>query len=143
MNERQLEKLVEVAEKVSSWLDHQKKMTRLVWLILLIPLGTMAVISGLYFKNKYKNNVAAQQPLTWFDVQRAEREHDFDRAVKIANLLLIETPLDFEGHYKKGILLLKTGEREQALESFKRARELFPINTYKDAVTALESTLPH
>lgn len=141
MNDQQVNALLEVAEKASVWLDNQKKMTKLIWLILIIPIVSLGFFFA-YLANKRQNvnNELTSKALDWYDVQRAERTNDLSHALWIATQLMQESPMDFEGHYKRGILLLKTGNRSEALSSFRKAHELFPIATYKEAVTALETS---
>lgn len=81
--------------------------------------------------------VDEEKTYRWFDVGLAERNGDYQRALSIATELLERTPSDFEGHYRVGEILLKLGDEERALVSFKKAEEIFPIPRHRNAVEAL------
>ncbi len=76
----------------------------------------------------------------WYDVSAATRKGNLKNALNIADELLIKTPLDFDGHYKKGEILLMMGDNEKAKESFQTAARIFPLPKYKAAVDAISTS---
>jgi len=132
------QELLATLKKISEWADLQKKVTK--WSLLsLIPLGIILIATSLYFDRTIKEISSDEsKPAEWYDVTLAERKGDLGKALSIADELLARTPLDFEGHYRKGELLLELGRRDAALESFKKAKEIFPIPKHNDAVEALD-----
>lgn len=76
-------------------------------------------------------------PLSWRDVNMARQEANPQKALKKANELLARNPLDAQGLYQRGEILLMLGDRDGARASFQQAYEIFPIDGYKRAVDAL------
>lgn len=122
---------------IVSWIDYQKRVTKwsLIAVVFIIILGAGASI---YFESKLKNIVNHDQdPKDWYDVSTLSRKGELERALQVADHLLNQTPRDFEGHYRKGEILLMMNEQEKAKESFETAYTIFPIPKYKSAVDAL------
>lgn len=79
-----------------------------------------------------------EKPIDWYDVTLCVRRGDIDKALEHANKLLENTPRDFEGHYRKGEILLILGDKAGARESFQSAYDIFPVYKYRHAVEVLE-----
>lgn len=133
--------LLATLNKIAAWADYQKKMAK--WsLIGVIPFLMILFGGAIYLESYFKKSTADISPPggvshEWYDVSRAERKGDYEKALYIANELLERTPLDFDGHYRVGEILLKLGDKERAIISFKRAEEIFPIPRHRNAIEAL------
>lgn len=75
--------------------------------------------------------------LSWRDVNMARQQANPQKALKQADELLARNPLDAQGLYQKGEILLMLGDRASARASFHQAYEIFPIDGYKRAVDAV------
>ena len=85
----------------------------------------------------FKHAQPRESPINWYDVSLDMRRGDLDKALKSANLLLQKVPRDFEGHYRKGEILLMLGENLESKKSFQAAYSIFPTSKYKNAVDTL------
>lgn len=122
---------------IVSWINFQKKITKwsLIAVALMILLGGGASI---YLESRLKHIVSNDRdPKDWYDVSTLSKKGELEKALRIADDLLIRTPRDFEGHYRKGEILLMMNEPEKAKASFEAAYVIFPIPKYKSAVDAL------
>lgn len=103
--------------------------------MLVIPIGGGISI---YWDARFKEIQAPKDvSKDWYDVSAATKKGNLKDALNIADELLNQTPLDFDGHYKKGEILLMMGDRELAKESFQTAASIFPLPKYKEAVDAI------
>ncbi len=96
---------------------------------------------SIYWDSRFKEIQAAKdEAKNWYDVSASSRNRYLKNALHIADGLLLQTPLDFDGHYKKGEILLMMGDKGQAKESFQTAARLFPLPKYKAAVDAISAS---
>jgi tetratricopeptide (TPR) repeat protein len=129
--------LKEAVRKIVTHQEYQSKISRwsFATLILVILIGGGISI---YWDARFKEIQAPKDvSKDWYDVIAATRKGNLKNALNIADELLIQTPLDFDGHYKKGEILLMMGDRELAKESFQTAARIFPLPKYKVAVDAI------
>lgn len=124
-------------KKIAEWADLQRKLTKWGYLAI-IPFLLLAVGVSIYFESKIKNIATeSESKKDWYHVISASRKGELSKAIQIADELLILSPNDFEGHYKKGEILLMLGQRQEAKQCFQTAFEIFPIPKYRIAVEAL------
>ena len=124
--------------KIASWCDLQRKITK--WSLLgLIPVFAFFIGAMFFLNNRIKEDFKEKdQAVGWWDTRRAVESGDLPRALSIADKLLNVNPRDFEGHYRKGEILLMMNQPEAAAESFQKAAEIFPIPKYKEAANSLK-----
>ena len=136
MADRSDEILIEI-QKITDHYAFQKKITKwsLVVLLIWIIVCFVAVLVIKFKMDDFSGD--GKEPYDMYDVTAANRDGDFERALKISNELLIARPLDPDLHYQRGKLLILMGNREDALKSFQKAAEIFPIPRHTDAVKAL------
>ena len=131
----------DVIKKIGSWMDLQRKITKWTFYII-IPLMIFCIGIPVYFETKLKNAKSHHDDIKdWYDVNNATRKGELEKALQTANELLTRTPLDFEGHYKKGEILLMMGNRKGAKESFQMAFNIFPMPKYETAIHALSRSM--
>lgn len=129
---------VDAVKKIAAWADWQRKSTR--WIGAIFAVAAVAVgASSYFFKRQVESLATPRETRTWYDATSAARSGNIKRAVEIADELLTANPRDFEGHYRKGEILLMAGERKKALSSFEAAANIFPIEKYTSAVDAVAS----
>lgn len=104
-----------------------------VLMLIVIAAAWSALAYGLAVTGKAKRTA-----VDWNSVCASRAKGDLTKALEMADQLLVKNPGDFDGHYKKGEILLMMGDKEAALKSFQTAQDLFPILKYRDAVSALK-----
>lgn len=131
--------LLAALNNVAAWAEYQKKITK--WTLwALVPFLIIGLGIVLSFKNTISDTTRPPDgPIEWYDVRQAAQKGDLQAALRLADELLQRIPLDFDGHYTKGEILLMLGERDAALASFKKAAEIFPIPRHTAAVEALSA----
>ena len=134
--------IAELKEAVGKIVAHQEYQRKIAnWsfatfmLVILIGCGI-----SIYWDARFKDIQAPKDESDWYDVSAATRKGDLKNALHIADGLLLRTPLDFDGHYKKGEILLMMGDKEQAKKSFQTAARIFPLPKYKAAVDAIPTS---
>jgi tetratricopeptide (TPR) repeat protein len=135
--------IAEIRKAVSRIAEHDEFQSRISkWsFILFILIILCAIVISVQMDARFKGMDAPKDELKdWYDVSAATRKGDLKKALHIADELLLRTPLDFDGHYKKGEILLMMGDKDQATESFKTAARIFPMPKFKAAVDAVSST---
>ena len=135
-----ISELNDAVRKIAAHQEYQSKISKwsLVTVILTILIG---VGISFYWDSRFKDiEKPKDEAKDWYDVSAATRKGDLKKALHIADELLLRTPFDFDGHYKKGEILLMMGDKNQATESFKTAARIFPMPKYKAAVDAVSST---
>ena len=135
--------ITEIREAVGRIAKHDEFQTKISkWtFIAFIAIILCGVGISIYWDARFKDiGEPKNEPKDWYDVSSATRKGDLKNALHIADELLLRTPLDFDGHYKKGEILLMMGDKDQATESFKTAARIFPMPKYKAAVDAVSST---
>ena len=132
---------------IEAWTNLQRKITK--WGFLSFLPFILLMISIPFFASRYLDQTIKShtertaESRDWYDVSSASRKGNLKEALSIADELLLRNPRDFEGHYRKGELLLMLDDRAAALQSFRKAAELFPLPKYENAVKALESITPN
>jgi hypothetical protein len=132
--------LKEALRKIVAHQEYQSKISRwsFATLILVILIGGGISI---YWDARFKEIQAPKDDSKdWYDVSAATRRGDLKNALHIADGLLLQTPFDFDGHYKKGEILLMMGDKGQAKKSFQTAARIFPLPKYKAAVDAISTS---
>lgn len=105
-----------------------------------ILLVLMVCHGGLYIFNDLKLQPSSQpKVIDWNDVLLSRNQADLPKALRQADELLAENPGYALGYYRKGEILLMLRDKEGALQSFKRAYDILPIDGYKRAVEALRA----
>ncbi len=138
-NNRELE---EALIDVSRWIQWQRRTSWMLF-FLSIPLMLGGGWMGWTLLSQWNDlrdelTQEVEKKPAWYEVSGAVHRNDFETALTFADALLKEHPFDFDGHYRRGEILLKKGDPAAALESFKRAAEIFPIPKHRQAVEALE-----
>jgi len=131
--------IAEIRKAVSRIAEHDEFQSRISkWsFILFILIILCGIVISLQMDARFKDIQAPKvESKDWYDVSAATRKGDLKNALRIADELLLRTPLDFDGHYKKGEILLMMGDKIQAKESFATAARIFPMAKYKAAVDA-------
>ena len=133
--------IAELKEAVRKIVTHQEYQSRIAnWsFVTLILVIVVAVGVSVYWDARFAEITKApkEESKDWYDVSAATRRGHLKDALHIADELLLQTPLDFEGHYKKGEILLMMGNKEKAKESFQAAARIYPISKYKTAVDSI------
>ena len=136
--------LKEAVCKIVAHQEYQSKATQRSFVLLILVIiigGGISIYWSTYWDARFKDNQAPKnESKDWYDVSSATRKGDLKNALQIADGLLLQTPLDFDGHYKKGEIYLMMGDKEKAKESFQTAARIFPLPRYKAAVDAISST---
>jgi len=135
-----IDELKESVRKIVAHLEYQSKISRWSFATLMLVILIGGGIS-IYWDARF-NEIQAPRDVSkdWYDVSAATRKGDLKNALNIADELLRQTPLDFDGHYKKGEILLMMGDKGQAKESFQTAARIFPLPKYKAAVDAIATS---
>ena len=129
--------LKEAVRKIVAHQEYQSKISRWSFATLMVLILIGGGLST-YWDARFKEIQAPKDvSKDWYDVSAATKKGNLKDALNIADELLNQTPLDFDGHYKKGEILLMMGDRELAKESFQTAARIFPLPKYKVAVDAI------
>ena len=130
-----IDELKEGVRKIVAHQEFQSKSSKWSFLTIILVILIGCGIS-IYWDARFKVILEApkNESKDWYDVSAATRKGDLKNALHIADELLLRTPLDFDGHYKKGEILLMIGDKEKAKESFLTAARIFPIPKYRIAV---------
>ena len=132
-----LAELKDAVRNIVKYQEYQSKASRWSFFMLIAVILVGGAVS-IYWDARFKDIMAAPKDVSkdWYDVSATTRKGDLKNALHIADELLLRTPLDYEGHYKKGEILLMMGNNEEAKKSFQNAARIFPIPKYKAAVEA-------
>lgn len=126
-------------KNIEAWSNLQRKLAK--WsLISLLPFLLLVFGAPFFITRHFEKTMAniSESGRDWYDVTSAVRKGELENALSLADSLLQRNPHDFDGHYKRGEILLMVDKRPEALESFKRAAQIFPLPKYTEAVKALE-----
>lgn len=117
--------------------EEQREMERkrISHMLKVIPL---LVVCGVFVYWIGQSKDAVPTVPNWSEVESSARNGELARALELADTLLAKNPQYFEGHYKKGEILLMLGDKDGAKKSFQAAYDLFPIPKYKQAVEAFQ-----
>jgi tetratricopeptide (TPR) repeat protein len=132
--------LKESVRKIAVHQAYQSKISKWSFVSLMLVILIACGIS-IYWDGRFKDIMEAPKDVSkdWYDVAAATRKGDLKKALHIADELLLRTPLDFDGHYKKGEILLMMGSKEEAKKSFQTAARIFPMPKYKIAADAIST----
>ncbi|HWL53011.1 MAG TPA: hypothetical protein VNQ90_11285 [Chthoniobacteraceae bacterium] len=140
------DEILATLKKIEAWTDLQRKIIR--WSLWSTLPFVLVMIAFPFLASRYLNQTlkshseAASKEYDWYDVSHASRKGDLHKALSMADELLSRHPRDFNGHYQRGEILLMLDERPEALKSFRKAAEIFPLPKYQSAVKALEPAPP-
>ncbi len=124
---------VKSLESLAKWADFQRKSNR--WILgLVIPLAILAIGIGIWVETRK----GGEESPSWRTVSTLVRNGDLDQALEIGRSLIHESPLDYKGHFQIGEIYIMMGQDDEALESFRRAYEVFPIPMYETAIEAMQ-----
>lgn len=141
MSDQSAEILAAVKD-IAAYSNFQRKFAKwCLWCLIpifLLFLGASFLLTHYVEQRMKRSSDVTQKEHDWYDVNYASRKGDLEKALSIADELLLRNPRDFEGYYKKGELLLMLNDGAGALNSFKKAEEIFPLPKYQSAVEALE-----
>lgn len=140
MNESD-DKILKELKKISSWAEHQKKISKwsLIILAICIPIIIgVAIFTDYYFKNIIDDfKTETTDKFSWYDVSCRTRSGEIDEAISIAEELINITPNYPKGHTKLGFLYLTSGNLIKTKKHFKEAYRLFPSTENKENLNAI------
>ena len=112
-------------KKISAWSEQQRKMSRLVTIIVAIAFPLMIVL-GIVADYDVKSTIAKVDAPTWYDVDRNARAGDFEKALQVGEDLIKKTPRDPDAHRRLGNVYLAAGNIAKAREQYEISVLLFP-----------------
>lgn len=111
----------------------------LPWILAGVAIYVVAMLAIPYYVGQVgRGALETKNEPNWNGVCSARNQGDLSKALEITDQMLAKNPGDFDGHYKKGEILLMLGDKEASLKSFQTAYDIFPITKYRDAVNALK-----
>lgn len=126
------------AESLRKLVDEVRKRRRLEnWCLVGTAVLIVSVFASIVVQELMPSPAPQAEALSWKDVRLSRQQADLPKALRQADELLAKNPLDDEGLYRKGEILLMIGDRNGARICFEQAYKIFPIDGYKRAVDAL------
>jgi len=129
--------LNEAVRRIAAHQEYQSKISKWSFVTLLLTI-LVGVALSVYWDSRFKEIEKPKvESKDWYDVNMASRKGDLKTALHIADDLLLKTPLDFDGFYKRGEIQIMLGSNEKAKDDFQTAFKIFPISKYKAAADAI------
>ena len=126
--------------KISAWTDLQRRITKgsLICLAVLVP----AAIGGFILfdrqlETKGESSLAPQRS-DWYDVDRAVRQGDLEKAIALGEELILKPPQYPEAHERLARAYLAAGNLDKAKEHYAEAFRLFPSEENEKRLSAIE-----
>jgi len=127
--------------KISAWVDLQRKLTKwsLIFLAAFVPVAISSfILMERHLQPNLESNRSSQQA-DWYEVDRAVRLGDFEKAVTIGEELILKTPQYPEAHERLARAYLAAGNLEKAKEHYAEAFRLFPSEENEKLLRAIEN----
>lgn len=134
MNDLQDE--IEYLRRITAAVEHQSKVNKWSLYFALGALVVLGIFSAFFASSVGRMATPEKAQATLSDAYSATRRGDLAKALQNVNEVLQRNPRDFEAHYRKGEILIMQGNIEEARESFRAARDIFPVPKYQEAFEA-------